>query len=45
MALSQTFSSCVAADRCKGTEMDAAVVNEEGIPYFFKSKSVSDVSV
>ncbi|XP_010901644.4 hemopexin [Esox lucius] len=23
-------------DRCKGLEMDAVVVNEEGVPYFFK---------
>lgn len=32
-------------DRCKGLEMDAVTVNEEGIPYFFKGKvhTFSDV--
>ncbi|XP_028992568.1 hemopexin [Betta splendens] len=27
-------------DRCKGIEMDAATVNEEGIPYFFKNHTL-----
>ncbi|KAJ8004524.1 hypothetical protein DPEC_G00137170 [Dallia pectoralis] len=28
--------SKIGPDRCKGLEMDAALVNEDGVPYFFK---------
>ncbi|XP_069573134.1 hemopexin [Brachyistius frenatus] len=38
-AQSQDHASAV-LDRCQGLEMDAAAVNDEGIPYFFKGDHV-----
>lgn len=37
--------AAVLLDRCKGLEMDAVAVTEEGQPYFFKGESWAETTL